>query len=57
MVNTPFKYNGTHLVRIDKKPIPLGSYQYYLACTYNLVIKYYYSNWQYFEVIDYCETE
>ena len=34
-VNTPFKFNGTHLVRIDKKAIPLGSYRYYVACTYD----------------------
>ena len=53
-INTPFKFNGTHLVRIDKKPIPLGSYRYYVACTYNSVIKYYYSNWEFFYVIDYC---
>jgi hypothetical protein len=56
-IDTPFKYNGTHLARNDKNPIPLGSYRYYLACTYNLVIGYYFSNWQYFDVIDYCETE
>ena len=56
-IDTPFIFNGTHLVRIDKNPIPLGYYRYFVACTYNSVFKLYYSYWERFHVIDYCKTE
>ena len=56
-VNTPFKFNGTSLVRINKNPIPLGIYTYQVFCKYNLEVTQYKSELQTFEVIDYCETE
>ena len=34
-IDTPFKFNGTSLVRIDMNPIPLGLYYYKAVCTYN----------------------
>ena len=57
MSDTPFKYNGTSLVRINKNPIPLGIYTYQVFCKYNLEVTQYKSELQTFEVIDYCETE
>ena len=41
-------------MRVDKNPIPLGSYRYYVACTYNSVRNYYYSDWEDFKVEEAC---
>ena len=36
MIDSPFQFDGTDLIRMDQNLIPLGLYNYQVVCKYDL---------------------